>query len=157
RSKTGMLKKVVFPHGGFYKFEFELNNYYSFNESVNKPVGGLRIKSVAQSDGIEEKLTHYLYNLLLQGQNSSGKYLQSFKSYEFAKRYEWHNGYWPYYFVQRNSKPKIIGDNIVKYSNVTEVHSDGSKTIHYFSDDLPENMVIPPKYKFTWRPAHYLN
>jgi YD repeat-containing protein len=65
--KTGMLKKVTLPTGGYHEFDYELNAFNYIPKKNASPIqnlkgGGLRIISQTISDGNNTRVLKYNYN-----------------------------------------------------------------------------------------------
>ncbi len=75
-TKIGALKTIVFPSGGSATLDFELNEFYDPIAQETYKAGGLRVKRITYSDGLDDQkniVTNYNYN----GSNglTSGKLL----------------------------------------------------------------------------------
>ncbi len=142
----GILEKVVYPTGGYTRFEYELNDYAKRLEvrSVNNYIpaiydvvnqgGGLRIKKIIESsDGVietNEKLYEYKNDL---GQSSG--VLLTWPRYAI----HWRTGTSGYYqdFVYIRSNPigrHILDAPILTYSQVTEKTNSNGKKVVKFTD-----------------------
>lgn len=155
----GTLNKIVYPTGGYTRFEFEPHKYgkqIKLNRwespevlSEDKIAGGLRIKKVINSpsgktdDEIISKeyfyTTEYNKNTLLNGNNSSGilggRALYCFDDYK-APVADSERRYVKKMFSSQSVLPasnNSLGSHI-GYSKVTEVLADNSYTIYSFAN-----------------------
>lgn len=132
-SKCGMLRKLVYPEGGYAEFDYELNEYSSYikgngQNSGNSVAGGLRIKSVTNWDKgsiIGKKTYTYLND---NGKSSGELYNQPNTSYSFKKD----NAHVTVentcsMFPLSNSFSCVVG-----YSFVRETNLDGSSIEYEF-------------------------
>lgn len=73
---AGTLEKIIFPTGGYRKYEFESNQYYDQMAKENINGGGLRIKSIEHADGLDINYPikrEYKYHREQDALKSSGK------------------------------------------------------------------------------------
>lgn len=60
--KKYMIKKIIYPTGGYTEFEFEANKYWNTATSELTSVGGLRVKNIKSYDGVNAPLIKtYIY------------------------------------------------------------------------------------------------
>ena len=157
KMKYGVLEKIIYPTGGYTRFEFEANTcgkFLSFhrmsvsNFGENKIVGGLRIKRILSSptglldDETVEKEFFYVSgfkgNLTSENNVSSGV-LGCYPQYNFKiPKY----ALFPSSSVDISvfsSQPVLSGGNNalgshVGYTEVAEVNNNGSFTVYKFSN-----------------------
>ncbi|HEU4607632.1 MAG TPA: hypothetical protein VFS31_05945, partial [Chitinophagaceae bacterium] len=67
--KANILKKIIYPTGGYTTFEFEVNKYIDDQDNV-KYAGGLRISKISSTDGIRGTPTVTTYKY---GDNDCGR------------------------------------------------------------------------------------
>lgn len=136
----GMLKKIIYPTGGYSLLEYEQNTcsrYMSENKqsSINLttdiPVGGLRIKSISNYDnGVLVGKKNYTYN-------REGSQLSSGELYSLPKfHYAWADNKCAYVLNIYSSSVPLSNavSPIVGYSNIRETELDGSYTTYAYSN-----------------------
>lgn len=136
----GMLKKIIYPTGGYSLLEYEQNSCSSFVKEdksdttdlrANIPVGGLRIKSISNYDnGVLVGKKNYTYN-------REGDQLSSGELYSLPKfHYAWADNEWSYFInIYCSSVPLSNAVSpIVGYSNVRETELDGSYKTYTYSN-----------------------
>lgn len=147
-SKRGMLTKIVYPTGGYSLFEYEQNSchrYMSDNRqsaielSNNMPIGGLRIKSIANYDNnqlVGKKTYTYTYP---SSSISSGELNAIPKTY-----YRWEDSDYIYEMKVVNSMIPLSNAfaPIVGYSYVTETDLDGSSTVYSYTNFSSEKDIM---------------
>lgn len=142
----GILEKVIYPTGGYTRFEYEQNDYTKRLEvkSVNDYIpaiydatdlgGGLRIKKIVDSsDGVtetNEKLYEYKNDL---GQSSG--VLLSWPRYTLNWRIGSSGNYQDFVYIRSNPIGRHILDApILTYSQVTEKTISNGKKVVKFTD-----------------------
>lgn len=150
--KYGTLSKIVYPTGGFSKFEYEPNSYSKYvsndlslaNESGL--AGGVRIAKLSDySDALNKKEISYEYVTGIDSQISSGILLQ--KNIFYINNYlvPTYNGI-PYYETRFSTSPMIYLANTLgsqfEYSTVIEKEIGNGYTINRFNTyaDYPDNI-----------------
>ncbi|MGB4959070.1 MAG: DUF6443 domain-containing protein, partial [Saprospiraceae bacterium] len=158
--QKGQLTELKYPTGGRSTFEYEWHDYASVlsndRQSLSAEsgqVGGLRIKTIANYDGIQvasvsNKRYFYKKNFQNGGNESSGIY--SFKpAYVFidwlSPTTSYSGGGIRHTSFSRNILSPLYNqfENPVNYSEVVEMNEDGSYSIYKFTsyidikDDLP--------------------
>ncbi len=145
-SQAGVLKKIIYPTGGYTTFEYENNDYSYVNTNFigqNKTAGGLRIKKIVSFDGLDASkniIEKFIYEKQFLSGFSSGVidneplYVFSFHQptinisdfYRASVSFD--------QWFDRSYLPIEIG-----YSEVKVEHADGSYTIHNYttSKDYP--------------------
>lgn len=97
KMKAGVLEKITYPGGGYIKYDFEANRARS-NESgtIEKVVGGLRVKSIERGDGDGEKYyTDYKYKIFEEDTVNGVAYLDTTgigSGYLYAKNVQYEMG-----------------------------------------------------------------
>ncbi len=151
----GMLKKIIYPTGGYTEYKYEGHTYYKYVgfDSLGLPAladdgtmynaGGLRIKEIIDySPGSEIMTKNYKYD---DNGISSGirlYYPRYFFSYILVIKEDAQKTKYKHY--GKLSSTDVYAANIEKYhigySKVTESLSDGSFTEYYFNDyvDFPD-------------------
>lgn len=151
----GMLKKIIYPTGGYTEYKYEGHTYYKYVgfDSLGLPAladdgtmynaGGLRIKEIIDySPGSEIMTKNYKYD---DNGISSGirlYYPRYFFSYILEIKENAEKTTYKHY--SKLSSTDVYAANIEKYhigySKVTESLSDGSFTEYYFNDyvDFPD-------------------
>lgn len=151
----GMLKKIIYPTGGYTEYKYEGHTYYKYvgfdslglpalaDDGIMYNAGGLRIKEIIDySPGSEIIIKNYKYD---DNSISSGillYYPRYFFSYILAIKEDAQKTAYKHYGIL--SSTDVYATNIEKYhigySKVTESLSDGSFTEYYFSDyvDFPD-------------------
>ncbi|WP_118976579.1 RHS repeat domain-containing protein [Taibaiella koreensis] len=155
----GNMKSITYPTGGKATFEYELNNYAQFqkvtvnnqpgatygtvsleNAGSNTNAGGLRIKTITVNPGYSSpvitKSYYYTKNFIGGGTTSSGilsgrsKYIEQSRFVNFCAP----NG--SYLSLASDNEFNPFGEDVksVTYGEVTEVSSDGSKTVYRYSN-----------------------
>lgn len=152
-TKKGVLKKVNFPTGGHEEFEYELNSFQVFGQTING--GGLRVKKQILDDGNGNQ-TYINYQYLNDDNISSGQLTrppmygfpqgQLFTSYyelnppdqndppgEIVTNYQgfpnWNDRkiYNTFFIGDTNSMDMDINNGLyIGYSQVKKIYSDGS-------------------------------
>ena len=166
KMKYGILEKIIYPTGGYTRFEFEANKCHkilSNNRSMvsvlddDKVVGGLRIKRIFNSHtGMEKDETmtkeyFYVSDFLKNGENASvsSGVLGCYPKYDFTIKQDS-----PGYSVVVNifsSQPVLSGGNNalgshIGYTEVVEKNSNGSFSIYKFTNFDTGFMDYPPEY-----------
>jgi len=98
-TQAGMLKRIVYPTGGYVDFEYESNRVrqdVSSRLELLAMTGGVRIKSIAHYDGISLTPASYKYYRYGDTEDGTGLLINSpFKAYDVANR-----TFRPYSYVQ---------------------------------------------------------
>jgi len=156
KMQAGILKKITNPYGGYTEFEFEAHRYFDSQTQSNKIAGGLRIKKIRQSDGVNNQNIldkAYYYNIKGDLSKSSGLNLSTF-NYSFPLDYHTII-YLPnggkridenFYLYRKSTSTIDIATqsgSSVGYSCVEENMGDLGKNIYTFSDynDYPDFLV----------------
>jgi YD repeat-containing protein len=142
--EAGILTSIKYPTGGITKFDYEPNDYrkiakrYPFiitDTTGNIACGGLRIKSITNTDAFGKILTtkQYYYRLNYQngGSNSSG-ILAGYPQY-LDEGSVGGVTYWMWFDYAIHPLSYTEG-NHVTYSEVVEKSTDGSYTIYKYSN-----------------------
>ncbi|GAB2769792.1 hypothetical protein GCM10027275_10370 [Rhabdobacter roseus] len=146
--QEGSLRKVTYPTGGYSEFTYERhaasqylhawrNGDLTLMSEADLKIGGLRIREISSHDGTLAKIQRYEYT---DGTSSSGI---------LAGKHQYH---WPEYRVEASTSSDITyyrevfsyqnllptGINAqgshIGYRQVKEVQSDGSYTLHRFTN-----------------------
>lgn len=146
-SKTGMLKRIVYPTGGYSEFEYEANNYSKRLErtaasaflpatvTVNGDAGGVRISKISDYNGTAlENVREFIYkkDYVNSGTTSSG----------FLLDYPRYLHYWeiPGYYVDLRMRSSSFNTNynvsepFINYSEITEVKNGLGYKVYKFSN-----------------------
>ncbi len=153
--KTGMLKKITLPTGGFHEFDYELNQfYYDPGENVSPQLllgGGLRLKSQKLNDGVKTRIFTYNYNYDNVCQGFISKYPQFIFSYyenfsqfsSLAKPNIIRN------FPNSIYEPVIQNGSYVGYKVVEEIETgNGRKQLFFHGPPLMGSFTITPPPSF---------
>lgn len=110
--QAGILKKIVYPTGGYTAFEFEPNVYLKAT-GLPESGGGLRIKSISSytADGLAAKIENYKY-----GDNENGYGRLSFIPSLFDQNT--YSQHYSYYFIT----PDIEVDGVTPRYATTYLH-----------------------------------
>ena len=171
--KAGMLKRIIYPTGGYTDFEFEANQYETQTPVISQIGGGLRVKSISDysDSGILATKETYAY-----GENEVGYGKMSFFPYLFTKKtYEQqYDGYggvcgdigkalnilsYPFYHGSDFGGSKIAYPVVTKYE-VGGTKTNG-KTIYRYDfemDDLEEAAYPKPQslVDLSWKSGHLI-
>jgi len=79
KTRQYSLKSVEHATGGKTEFEYELNNYYDNVEQTEKICGGLRIKSIKESDNLGNTYTRTYEYRLPDGRSSGQPFVRAFQ------------------------------------------------------------------------------
>jgi hypothetical protein len=162
---VGTLKKIVYPTGGYTKFDMEVHDYKSLTENF-KRIGGLRIKQLITFDGISDNnnlIKTYKYTNEA-GTESSGKLIgqdidpESY-GYQMSNATATGSGYYFCNFYARSATSKsAMGSSgaPVGYTRVTEYigtpSSNSGKTVSEF-----KFVADNPGGGFPFRPSQSMN
>ena len=164
-SLMGMLKEVVYPTKGKSSFTYEANTYSQQVErssrsgyipdlfdasSMNKTAGGLRIKTIGETDnhGNETIREFYYAGMDVWGQpfpESSGNLLKVPRYSTPFVRGDIGSEYYVYNMLTTTSPVTLTVDKThIEYSHVTERRNDGSKILYEFSnyDNVPDERIL---------------
>lgn len=149
--KKGLLTKVIYPTGGYNRFEYEANDYAERVEfesnlltsyDVDQIAGGVKIKKIYNSDtgAIEDefiaKTFYYVHNI--NDTKSSGILMRYPKYKEEGFQIVANNGKTYVMNVYSSQSVLPMSSNSsgihIGYSTVIEELADGSYTIHKFSN-----------------------
>lgn len=162
-AKIGMLKKVVYPTGGYSEFEYEphmygkrlerksIGNFLPALYDVSGQVGGTRIKKISDFDGSQiVNVKEYLYTTT---NNSSSGILMQWPRIQFVYNYEsnapscyygtpplgvWYDGYYNNYSkatIQSSSiNMNSIENSVMSYSRVIEKTINNGYKVFNFKD-----------------------
>lgn len=167
--KAEILRKIVYPTGGYSEFFYEPHRYSKVAEqfpfstqSATGIAGGLRIKEIINSDNNKTVSRKFEY---VDNQGNSSGILSGNQIYYIVGRHhvDFCYGRWwglthmdvnikydaRYYIMQENNINQLSTTNgsHVTYSRIVEKMSDGSKTIYNYSnhdefmDELPEKTL----------------
>lgn len=148
--KYGALTKIIYPTGGYSRFEYEPNDYIQYvvddrrfcvdtPQKRNEYAGGIRIKRIFKSPTLDENdelLTNefeYIFS-----RRSSGVLLQPVKRHFKINDLVDKEG--QHYSYECASSESVLAFDInlqpcaVGYSKVKETLSDGSYLLHYFTN-----------------------
>ncbi len=158
-ASIGIIKKVIYPTGGYSSFEYEphayakrldrksSSNFLPSLFNVNDIVGGTRIKKITNFDGNQTiNIKEYLYKDA--NNNSTGILMQWPRTridytYQYYRPGFWYNGL--YNFEVNNSVNNVtfqssainmnsIENAVINYSQVTEKNTNNGKTVYNFKD-----------------------
>ncbi len=161
---AGMLKKIIFPTGGYTQFEFEPHQYWSFFKSQTAIGGGLRVKSIKNYASPDVLATQEYYKY---GENDNGLGILVLNEDIFYKNYEDFVGYYPTSFraqcmynetdgnifgwkrnfqgISKYSSPSFNGSPVV-YQTASR-YKDGvganGKSVYKFDVNLSYHELIP--------------
>ncbi|MCX2679346.1 hypothetical protein OOZ15_05270 [Galbibacter sp. EGI 63066] len=138
-AKAGILKKIIYPTGGYTKFNYGLNSFYN---NGNKVSGGLRISSVENNDANNgNTITHYNYTMGSSGNSSGIQYTTPDYNSEKTLTYPLNNGgqtvieYCDGYFIRSSSFNELfdLNGSHIGYGEVKKIRADGSKEINKYT------------------------
>lgn len=165
-AKIGMLKKVIYPTGGYSQFEYEPHTYGKRLErksigdflpalyDVTGQVGGTRIRKISDFDGLQlVNIKEYFYTTTT---NSSSGILMQWPRTQFVYNYQssapscWSNGVWydslNYNYSMAKFQSSSINMNsienaVMSYSRVIEKTINNGYKIYNFKDyiNYPDN------------------
>lgn len=170
-SQYGMLTKIIYPSGGYNRFEYEPHDYMrKVKESRSgvetlyskKYAGGVRIKKIINSpsghtsDEYVDKEFFYVTDFLTNGINSfqsSGILTQLYKYSQLGQSIPEYNGFGNITIDSYSSQsylPSIgnMSNNHIEYSEVVERNGDNSFVIYQYTNysdghhDLPNIMTL---------------
>ena len=126
--KYGILKRITYPTGGFTDFKFEQNMLR------DKPVGGLRVKSISNVAGGVSSVKTYDYGTGTMVADDP-QYMMSYDTYSWWNGVGHYHWYSPERFTtcESNPVPNYTGGNAVLYTSVTESYDDGCYTVYDYS------------------------
>ncbi|WP_123848350.1 RHS repeat domain-containing protein [Chitinophaga lutea] len=164
---AGMLKKIIFPTGGYTQFEFEPHKYWSFYTSQQAMGGGLRVKSIKTYTSPDAMATQEFYKY---GENDNGLGILVLDEGIFYKNYDDYVGYYPTSFraqcmynesegnlfawkrnfqgISKYSSPSFNGSPVVYQT--ASLYKDGSgtngKSVYKFDVNLSYHELIPSMF-----------
>ena len=165
-AKIGMLKKVIYPTGGYSEFEYEphtygkrlerksIGNFLPALYDVSGQVGGTRIKKISDFDG--KQLTNVKEYLYSTTNNSSSGILMQWPRLQFVYNYQsnapsclfngvGYDGYNNNYSVAKIQSSSInmnsIENSVMSYSRVVEKTINNGYKVFNFKDyiNYPDN------------------
>ncbi|QDW25177.1 hypothetical protein FFJ24_010320 [Pedobacter sp. KBS0701] len=100
---AGMLRRVVYPTGGYLDFEYEANSTRiapaTDNADLVAMTGGLRIKTISQYDGISNKPASYKYYRYGELEEGTGLLINNpYQEYDATNR-----SFKPYHYKQKTA------------------------------------------------------
>jgi RHS repeat-associated protein len=165
--RTWTLNKITYPTNGFTTFDFEANQY--FDGTINKKVGGLRIKKIASfaSDTAQAITKFYTYG---QSEDGNGN-LRTDLSLQYESKqkiFDYQAGNPPlfnYSYETRRYSSNLTGQlfpnegSPVTYAYVTEYedvlpHSNG-KTVYEFREASDGKITLVNSAKFFIQSKHW--
>lgn len=79
KTRQFSLSEIEYGMGGKTAFEYELNTYYDNNVQLDRYAGGLRVKSISETDNTGNTLTKQFEYKLEDGKSSGQHFLKNFK------------------------------------------------------------------------------
>lgn len=145
---THSLKKVTFPEGGYYEFEYESN---SVNVSFRTAVGGIRIKRILLKDGTDvqdERIFKYeahspLYSEIISSGFSVKVGFQSFGIPLSYQDMRYRDIVFSSEIIDMSHQISETGNENVFYSHVEEVRPGMGKTTYQFLEFHVSDSVYP--------------
>lgn len=163
KMQAEILKEIVYPTGGYTKFEYEPHYYHRIASCFNPETqrfdfsvryspgmaGGLRIKSITDSlttGKVEKRVFSYNNSGILSGKplyGAVGRTILTTSNYDvglFGERYLLYTGFTD--VTYRMGSEHLINQlsptsgNHVTYGSVTETFADNSSVTYYYSDHL---------------------
>lgn len=160
-TEDGMLKKIIYPTGGYSEFNYEPNEYY-FSGGSNTIAGGVRIEEVKTHDGISSSndiITKYEYTKASDPTKSSGYNISGdnlFRPYQYSEDASYSNeiesgsSSTNCKYVIRNSGGASLTGSSVAYREVKEVVYKGATQSGYTWSELQYSLQTgrnPYSYK----------
>ncbi|WP_374360400.1 hypothetical protein [Cloacibacterium sp.] len=131
-----LLKKIIYPTGGFTKFVYESNNYsktlefnngFNIKDDTNKLTSGSRIKEIIDNDGIKEVKKQYFYiDDYFNNSTKSSGVLSNLPSFYSLNSFLSH--------ISSNTTSNFTNGSHVIYSRVFEKLQNGSIVEYNFSN-----------------------
>ncbi len=156
--RSGTLKKITYPTGGYTEFNFEKHDFYKYlevyedgsidleNNTNSSKMGGIRIQSINSFDGSTTKTKTYEYKYGTESSGiSSGKHQYLWSNYEVKASNDPNVTFTRTAFSYQNLLPTGINSlgSHIGYREVKEKNADNSYTIYKytnFESDYTENV-----------------
>ncbi len=132
--KTGMLKRIDYPTGGYMELEYESNRFVIKGKIIEG--GGLRVKSQSLKDVDVDWEKTYVYEqpfVKLPRFATFAKYISNPSALSSQEKIQLVGGASSVRYEDNQVNSELFDGSPVMYAKVTEVQTGNGKIIHYFN------------------------